>query len=88
MIKQVTGKGSASSPVYAAVNVAIWGIYIALVMLVTMVFDFHTPVAVAASVLVAALMFYPSRRRAQRAAKQRFGHRPPGIDSRSRHSHA
>jgi uncharacterized RDD family membrane protein YckC len=88
MIRQVAGKSSAPSPAYAAVNVAIWVIYIALVVLVTLLVDFHTPVAVAASVLVAAVVFDPSRRRAQRAAKQRFGHRLPGLDRRSRHSNA
>jgi uncharacterized RDD family membrane protein YckC len=88
MIKQVAGKGSAPSLAYAAVNVAIWIIYIALVVLASLLLDFHTPAAVAASVLVAAVVFYPSRRRAQRAAKQRFGHRLPGLDRRSRHSNA
>jgi hypothetical protein len=75
MIKQFTSKGWAPSPAYAAVNVAIWVIYAALVVLATQVFGFHSTVAVAASVLVAAAVFYPLRQRAQRAAKRRFG--PP-----------
>ena len=73
MIKQFTSKSSAPSPAYAAINVAIWVIYVALVVLATQVFGFHSTVAVAASVLVAAAVFYPLHRRAQRAAKRRFG---------------
>jgi membrane-associated phospholipid phosphatase len=88
MIRQFTSKSSASSPAYAAVNVAIWLIYVALVLLATQVFGFHSAVAVAASVLVAVVVFYPLRRRAQRAARRRFDHRPPGLDRRSRHSNA
>jgi uncharacterized RDD family membrane protein YckC len=88
MIKQFTSKSSAPSPAYAAVNVAIWVIYVALVVLATQLFSFHTPVAVAASVLVAWAVFYPLRRRAQQAAKRRFDHRLPGLDRRSRHSNA
>ena len=80
MIKKFTSKGSAPSPAYAAVNVAIWVIYLALVVLATQLFGFHTPVAVAASVLIAAAVFYPLRRRAQRAAKRRFDHRLPGLE--------
>lgn len=88
MIKQFTSKSSAPSPAYAAVNVAIWVIYLALVVLATQLFGFHAPVAVATSVLVAAAVFYPLRRRAQWAARRRFDHRLPGFDGRSRHSNA
>ena len=73
MVKQLTSKGSAPSPAYATVNVAIWVIYIALVVLATQVLRFHSTVAEAASVLVAAAVFYPPRRLAQRAARRRFG---------------
>ena len=73
MVKQVTSKGSAPSPAYATVNVAIWVIYIVLVVLATQVLRFHSTVAEAASVLVAAAVFYPPRRLAQRAARRRFG---------------
>jgi threonine/homoserine efflux transporter RhtA len=86
MIKQFTSKSSAPSPAYAAVNVAIWVIYVALVLLATQVLGFHSTVAVAASVLAAAVVFYPLHRRAQRAAKRRFDHRLPGHDRRSRYS--
>lgn len=76
--RQFTSKNPAPAPAYAAVNVAIWVVYVALVVLATQVLSFHTPVAVAASVLVAGVVLYPLRRRAQRAAKRRFDHRPPG----------
>jgi hypothetical protein len=74
MDEQFTSKSSAPSPAYAAVSVAIWIIYAALVLLATQVLRFHTEVAEAGSVLVAALVFYPLRRLAQRAAQRRFGH--------------
>jgi threonine/homoserine efflux transporter RhtA len=74
MNKQFTSKSSAPSPMYAAVNVAIWVIYVALVLLATQVLRFHSTAAVAASVLVVAAVFYPLRRLAQRAAKRRFDH--------------
>jgi hypothetical protein len=79
-MKQYMSKSSAPSPTYAAVNVAIWVIYAALVVLATQVLRFHSAVAAAASVLVAAAVFYPLSRLAQRAAKRRFDHRPRGLD--------
>jgi threonine/homoserine efflux transporter RhtA len=88
MIRQFSSKSSAPSPAYAAVTVAIWLIYAALVVLATQVFAFHSTVAVAASVLVAAVVFYPLRRRAERAARRRFDHRLPGLDRRSRYGNA
>lgn len=88
MVKQFASKSPAPSPAYMAVNVVIWVIYVALVMLAAQLVGLHTPVAVAASVLIAAVMFYPLRRRAQRAAKRRFDHRPPGLDRSSRLGHA
>jgi threonine/homoserine efflux transporter RhtA len=80
MIRQFSSKGSAPSPAYAAVSAAIWIIYVALVVLATQVFGFHSTVAVAAAVLVAAVVLYPLRRRAHRAARRRFDHRLPGLD--------
>ena len=77
MNKQFTSNSSAPSPAYAAVNAAIWVIYVALVLLATQMLPLHSPTAEAASVLVAALVFYPLRRLAQRAAKRRFDHRLP-----------
>jgi threonine/homoserine efflux transporter RhtA len=88
MIRQFSSKGSAPSPTYAAVSVAIWVIYVALVVLATQVFGFHSTVAVAAAVLVAAVVLYPLRRRAHRVARRRFDHRPPGFDRRSRYGNA
>ena len=48
--------------------------YLGLVLLATQVFAFHTPVAVAAATLTAAVLFNPPRR-LQRAVRRRF-HRP------------
>jgi threonine/homoserine efflux transporter RhtA len=88
MIKQFTSKGPAPSHAYAAVTVASWVIYGALVVLAAQVFAFHSAVAVAVAVLIAAAVFYPLRRGAQRAAKRRFDHRLPGPDRRSGPSNA
>jgi hypothetical protein len=46
--------------------------YAGLVLLVTQVFRFHTPVALAASTLIAAVLFNLPRRRLQRAVNRRF----------------
>jgi threonine/homoserine efflux transporter RhtA len=75
MMRQSTSKGSAPSPAYTTVNAVIWVIYAALVLLVPQVLAFSDPTTVAASVLVAAVVFLPLRRRASRAARQRFNHR-------------
>ena len=78
MMRQSTSKGSAPSRAYTTVNAVIWVIYAALVLLVLLVpqvLAFSDPTAVAASVLVAAVVFLPLRRRASRAARQRFNHR-------------
>ena len=56
---------------YAVVTGLLVGIYAGLVLLTTQVFRVHTPVAVAASTLAAAL-FNPLRRRVQRAVDRRF----------------
>jgi len=57
---------------YAIVTGLLVGVYAGLVLLTTEVFGFHTPVAVAASTLVAAALFSPVRRRVQRAVDRRF----------------
>ncbi len=49
--------------------------YAGLVLLATQVFAFHTPVALAAATLTAAVLFNLPRRRLQRAVNRRF-HRP------------
>jgi hypothetical protein len=50
-------------------------VYVALVVLVTQVFAFHAPVAVAAATVAAALLFNLPRRRLQRAVNRRY-HQP------------
>jgi hypothetical protein len=50
-------------------------VYAALVVLATQVLAFHTPVAVAAATVAAALLFNLPRRRLQRAVRRRY-HRP------------
>jgi hypothetical protein len=57
---------------YAIVTGALVGVYAGLVLLITQVFGFHTPVAVAASTLTAAALFNPLRHRVQRAVNRRF----------------
>ncbi len=49
--------------------------YAALVLLATQVMAFHTPVAVAAATVAAALLFNLPRRHLQRALNRRY-HRP------------
>jgi hypothetical protein len=57
---------------YAIVSGALVGVYAGLVLLITQVFGFRTPVAVAVSTLAAAALFNPLRRRVQRAVNRRF----------------
>jgi two-component system, NarL family, sensor kinase len=57
---------------YAIVTGLLVGLYAGLVLLTTQVFRIHTPVAVAASTLVAAALFNRLRRRVQRAVDRRF----------------
>ncbi len=57
---------------YAIITGTLVGIYAGLVLLVTQVFRFHTPVAEAASALTAAVLFNLPRRRLQRAVNRRF----------------
>ncbi len=57
---------------YAIVTSLLVGVYAGLVLLATQVLSFRTPVAVAASVLAAAALFSPLRRRVQRAVDRRF----------------
>ena len=75
MVRQTTGNGAAPSLLYTIVNAVIWAIYAALVLLVSQVLGFVAPLAVTVSVLVAAAVLHPLRRRASRAARQRFSHR-------------
>jgi hypothetical protein len=50
-------------------------VYVAVVFLATQVLAFHSPLAVAAMTLAAALVFNLPRRRLQRAVRRRY-HRP------------
>jgi hypothetical protein len=57
---------------YAIVTGLLVELYAGLVLLATRVFGSRTPVAVAASTLVAATLFSPLRRRVQRVVDRRF----------------
>jgi hypothetical protein len=57
---------------YAIVTGLLIGVYAGLVLLATQVFRFHSTVAVAASTLIAAALFYPVRRRVQHVVDRRF----------------
>jgi hypothetical protein len=57
---------------YAIVTGLLIGVYTGLVLLATQVFQFRTPVAVAAATLAAAALFNPLRQRVQRAVDRRF----------------
>jgi len=57
---------------YAIVTGLLAGIYAGLVLLATQVLRFSSPVAVAASTLVAAALFTPVRRRVQHGVDRRF----------------
>jgi hypothetical protein len=57
---------------YALVTGLLVGVYAGLVLLATQVLRFSSPVAVAASTLVAAALFAPLRSRVQRAVDRRF----------------
>ncbi len=57
---------------YAIVTGLLVGVYAGLVLLTTQVFRVHTPVAVAASTLVAAALFSSLRRRVQQVVDRRF----------------
>jgi hypothetical protein len=60
---------------YILITGLLTAVYVALVVLPTQVLAFHTPVAVAASTVAAALLFNLPRRRLQRAVRRRY-HRP------------
>jgi len=72
MDRHVTNESAPQSLGYAITNTLIWVSYATLVILVTQVFSFATPVTVAASTLVVAVVLYPLRRSAGRLTKQRF----------------
>jgi hypothetical protein len=57
---------------YALITGLLTAAYAGLVLLATQVFEFHAPVAVAASALTAAVLFNLPRRRLQRAVSRRF----------------
>ena len=57
---------------YAVVTALLAGVFVGLVLLTTHVLSGSSPVAVAASTLVAAALFNPLRRRVQRAVDRRF----------------
>jgi DMSO reductase anchor subunit len=57
---------------YTIVTGLLVGLYAGLVLLATEVLSFSSPVAVAASTLVAAALFSPLRRRVQRVVDRRF----------------
>ena len=57
---------------YAIITGLLIGVYAGLVLLVTQVLAFTTPVAVAVATLIAAALFSPLRRRVQRAVDRRF----------------
>jgi hypothetical protein len=74
MIRQSASKEPTPAAAYTTLNGVIWVIYVALVLLVPQVFAFADPLMVTASVLIAALVLHPLRRRASRAAMRRFNH--------------
>jgi hypothetical protein len=57
---------------YALITGLLTAAYAGLVLLATQVFRFHTPAAVAAATLTAAVLFNLPRRRLQRAVNRRF----------------
>jgi len=57
---------------YALITAVLAGVFAGLVLLATEVLPFKTPVAVAASTLVAAALFNPLRTRVQRTVDRRF----------------
>ncbi len=57
---------------YAIVTGLLAGVYAAVVLLATEVFQFHASVAVAAATLAAAALFSPLRRRVQQVVDRRF----------------
>ena len=60
---------------YALITGLLTVAYVGLILLVAQVFRFHTPVAVAASTLMAAVLFNLPRRRLQRSVNRRISYR-------------
>jgi membrane protein implicated in regulation of membrane protease activity len=75
LVRQVSNESARYSPSYAIANALVWAGYATMVVLVTWVLNFASPVAVTVSALVAAVLLYPLRRKAERVARQRFRHR-------------
>ncbi len=71
---------------YAIVTGLLVGLYAGLVLLATRVLTFHTPVAVAAATLAAAVLFSPLRRRVQQVVDRRFNRARYDADQTSRRS--
>ena len=59
---------------YALITGLLTVAYAGVVLLATQMFSFHTPLALAAATLTAALLFNLPRRRLQRAVNRRFHH--------------
>jgi drug/metabolite transporter (DMT)-like permease len=59
---------------YILLTVVLTLVYVAMVVLATQVLPYHTPVALAAATLAAALVFNLPRRRLQRAVSRRYHH--------------
>ena len=66
---------------YAIVTGLLVGAFLGIVLLATRVLPFSSPVAVAASTLVAAALFNPLRRRVQRVVDRRFNRRRYDADA-------
>ena len=59
---------------YILITGLLTAVYVALVVLATQVLRLHTPVAVAATTVAAALLFNLPRRRLQLALRRRYHH--------------